>query len=123
MGVFAATALALAAIGVSGLLAFSVAQRTHEMGIRVALGARRSNLLSLVVRQGMGLVASGIAAGLLGAVALTRVMAGLLFEVSATDPYVFGAVAVVLACVALVACAVPARRATRVDPLVALRSE
>ena len=123
MGIFGATSLILAAIGIYGLLAFSVAQRTHEMGIRIALGARRANVLKLVVGQGMVLVAIGIALGLLGAFALTRVMASMLFEVSVTDPIVFGAVVLSLAAVALLACVIPARRATRVDPLVSLRSE
>jgi putative ABC transport system permease protein len=123
MGIFGATALALAAIGIYGLLAFSVAQRTHEMGIRIALGARRENVLKLVVGQGMTLVAAGLVVGLFGALVLTRVMASLLFEVSATDPVVFGAVALALEIVALLACVLPARRATRVDPLVALRAE
>jgi putative ABC transport system permease protein len=123
MGIFGATALALATVGIYGLLAFSVAQRTHEMGIRIALGARRENVLRLVVGQGMTLVAAGLVVGLFGAFALTRVMASLLFEVSATDPVVFAAVALTLAVVALLACVLPARRATRVDPLVALRAE
>jgi len=123
MGVFGVTSLLLAAIGIYGLLAFSVAQRTHEMGIRIALGARTASVLGLVVGQGISLVAIGIVTGLLGAFALTRVMASLLFEVSVTDPMVFGGAVLFLAGMALLACLVPARRATRVDPLVALRSE
>jgi putative ABC transport system permease protein len=123
MGVFGATALGLAAIGLYGLLAFSVAQRTHEIGIRIALGARRANVVNLVIGQGMALVAVGIVLGLLAATALTRLIASLLFEVSALDPVVFAAVVLSLASVALLACVIPARRATRVDPLVSLRSE
>jgi predicted permease len=120
---FAAFALLLAAVGVYGVLAYLVAQSTHDIGIRVAIGARPSNIIGLVVRQGMGLAAIGILAGLTGAAALTRVMSSLLFGVSATDASTFGSVTALLATVALAATFIPARRATRVDPLVALRQE
>jgi predicted permease len=123
LGAFALFALVLAAIGVYGVLSYLVEQSKHDIGVRVALGAQRGAITSMVVGQGMQLAAVGIAAGLIGAVALTRVMASLLFGVSATDAITFGGVALVLAAVALVATYVPALRATRVDPLVALRDE
>jgi putative ABC transport system permease protein len=104
-------------------MSYLVSQSTHDIGLRVALGARPGNILGLVVRQGMELAAIGILAGLAGSAALTRVMASLLFGVSATDAVTFGAVAVLLAAVAFAATVSPARRATRVDPIVALREE
>jgi putative ABC transport system permease protein len=104
-------------------MSYSVAQRTHEIGVRMALGARRVDVLKLVVRQGMILALVGVVLGLGGAYALTRVMSSLLFEITEKDPLTFGAVAGLLIAVSFIACFVPARRATKVDPLKALRYE
>ena len=121
--IFAATALLLAALGIYGLMSYSVEQRTQEIGIRVALGASGSDMLRMVVRHGLVLAGIGLAVGLASAFALTRFIATMLFGVQATDPMAFGAVVATLAAVAWIAIYIPARRATRIDPLVALRYE
>ena len=123
LGAFAAFALLLAAVGVYGVISYVVSQNKHDIGVRVALGAQPGNIVGLVVRQGMELAVIGIVAGVIGALALTRVMAGLLFGVSATDALTFSTVAVLLAAVAFAATVIPASRATRVDPMTVLREE
>lgn len=121
LGLFAALALMLAAVGIYGMMAYRVGQRMHEIGIYLALGAQRRDVLKLIVGDGAKLALSGIAIGVAGAIALTRVMTSLLFEITPTDPATFAFVAILLAVVAIVACYIPARRALRVDPMVALR--
>jgi predicted permease len=122
-GLFAALGMLLAAVGIYGVVSYSVEQRTNEIGLRIALGAQTLDVIHLILRQGLGLTLFGVALGVGGAIALTRLMSSLLFGVSATDPPTFALIAVLIGSVALLACYVPARRAARVDPMVALRDE
>ena len=123
LAVFAGIAMLLSAIGIYGVISYTVAQRTHELGIRAALGASAANLLGLVLRGGMLMTGLGLVLGFAGALGLTRWMASLLYGVGARDPLTIAAVGGILGCVALLACYIPAHRATKVDPMVALRYE
>jgi putative ABC transport system permease protein len=123
MGIFAGLSVLLAAVGVAGVMAFLVAQRTQEMGIRMALGAQRNDVFALVLRQGMRMAFLGLAIGIAGAFGLTRLLSGMLYGVKPGDPLTFALVSAFLFCVAFMACWLPARSATRVDPMVALRYE
>jgi len=123
LGLFAALALALATIGIYGVMAYLVNQGAREIGIRIALGATQRNILNLIVRKGMALAFSGVLIGLAAAFALTRLMRTLLFGINSSDPVTFLAIALLLAAVAFLASYIPARRAARIDPMLSLRSE
>jgi putative ABC transport system permease protein len=123
LGLFALVALALSTTGILGVMSYTVAERTHEIGVRIALGAQRADILKLIVGRGLLLTLCGVGLGSAASLALTRLMSSLLFGISATDPATFVSVAALLFTVAFFACYIPARRATKVDPLIALRYE
>jgi ABC-type antimicrobial peptide transport system permease subunit len=123
VGVFAAVALALAAVGIYGIVAFSVARRTQEIGIRMALGAQRGDVLRLVLGEGTRMAAMGVVIGIVASLAITRLISNLLFGISATDPLTFVGVAILLSVVSLAATYIPAQRTMRVNPVTALRNE
>jgi putative ABC transport system permease protein len=121
LGVFAAVALLLAAVGIYGVMSYSYSQRTQELGIRIALGAQRMDILRMAVGEGMQLVVLGLCSGLIAAAILTRLFRSMLFNIAPTDPVTFAVISALLAAVALFACLIPARRAMSVDPMVAMR--
>jgi len=123
LGLFSGLALVLAAIGIYGVIAYSVSQRTREIGVRMALGAGRGSVIGMVVRQGLGLAVMGVVAGTVGAALLTKLMASLLYSTSPTDAFTFAGVSAVFLLVAGMACFVPARQVTAIDPLTALRQD
>ena len=123
LGIFAGVALLLAAIGIYGVMAYTFSRRTNEIGIRMAMGAQRSDILKVALTEGTVTIAFGVAAGLVGSLVLTRFLQSMLFSVKPTDAATFATIAALLAAVTLLACLVPAHRATRVDPLIALRHE
>ena len=123
VGIFAALALVLAAVGIYGVMSYSVAQRTHKIGIRMALGARQADVLKMTVNQGLKLVSIGMMLGLAAAFLLTRLLASLLFGISSTDPITFLGISLVLLAVAILASYLPALRATKVDPIIASRAQ
>jgi putative ABC transport system permease protein len=123
LGIFAGVALLLASIGIYGVMAYTFSQRTNEIGIRMAMGARRGDVLRLVLGEGVVLIVAGLGAGIAGALVVTRFLRTMLFEVKPADPGTFAAIALLLTLVALAACVIPARRATNIEPLAALRHE
>ena len=123
LGIFAIVAFLLACVGIYGVMAYAISQRTGEMGLRMALGARRGDILRVVLNEAVLIVIAGVGAGLLGSLVLTRFLHSLLFDIKPTDPLTFGALTIHLAGVALLASFIPARKASRIDPLVALRHE
>jgi putative ABC transport system permease protein len=123
LATFAAVALVLAAVGIYGVISYAVSRRTHEIGVRMALGATPRNVVRLIIEQGMRVVMVGVVAGLIGALLVTRLMTNVVYGVRVTDPLTYGAVALLLMVVALLASYIPARRATRIDPLASMRSD
>jgi putative ABC transport system permease protein len=123
LGLFAGLAVMLAVVGIYGVMSYSVNERTHEIGVRMALGAQRANVLGLVTKLGLKLTGIGVGIGILLALGLTRLMSTILYGVKPSDPITYAAVALGLGCVAMLACFIPARRASKVDPMVALRYE